>query len=79
MNKVKAGMIALVVAVATGAAAYALSDKHNRKKIRRALEDAKDMTIDVVDDVEKKTRPLRKEAEKRFEEARMARSQRLVN
>lgn len=68
MSKTKAGMIGLLVGVAAGAAALTLSDKNTRKKVRRALEDARDTTVDFMDSVEKQSRPFRKEASKKMSE-----------
>lgn len=85
MSKIKAGMIGLLVGVATGATAFALSDKNTRKKVRRALEDAKDTTVDFMDSVEKTSRPLRKEARlaseragKKIEELQKARHKQMA-
>ena len=77
MNKVKIGAIGLVAGVATGAAALALSDKHNRKKVKRALEDAKDNAVDLLDEVEKKTRNARKEAKNKIEEVQRSNNKQL--
>ena len=68
MSKVKIGAIGLATGVAAGAVALALSDKHNRKKVKRALEDARDNAVDLLDEVEKKTRNVRKEAKNKIEE-----------
>ncbi len=68
ISKVKISAIGLAAGVAAGAAAIALSDKHNRKKVKRALEDVKDTTVDLLDEVEKKTRSVRTEAKNKLEE-----------
>lgn len=78
MSKKKAGAIGLVAGVAAGAAALALSDKNNRKKVKRALEDVKDKAVDVMEDVEKKTRPVRKEAKIKLGEVKKTTKKQMV-